>query len=195
MAKTIQFDYDKALNCATVLFWEKGYKNTTLKDLLNATGLGEGSFYNTLKSKKNLYIECMNHYNNVVTKKRLEAFLSAPSVKQGISDYFDLVISGLQKGDQPKGCLMANSLYADVLEDKVLKKYLIDGFAMFEKIFAQRFDSAKKNGELPPEFDSKHTAELLVIFLQGLFRVSLALKNPKQCQLQAQSFLKIVGLS
>lgn len=195
MAKTIQFDYEKALNKATLLFWKKGYKNTSLKEILNVTGLGEGSFYNTLKSKKALYLACMNHYNEVVTKTRLDAFLKASSVKQGIKDYFDLVIQGLENDRYPKGCLMANGLYADVLQDRTLRKYISEGYEMFEALIAQRFAAAKKSGELPANFDSASTAELLVTFLQGLFRVSLITKTPQQCRLQSENFLKAVGLN
>lgn len=195
MANTIQFDYKQALEKATLLFWEKGYKNTSLKDLLKATRLGEGSFYNTLKSKKNLYMECMNHYNEVITKARLEAFLNAPKVKQGVKDYFDLVILGFENDRRPKACLMANGLYADVLKERTLKSYIVDGYGVFEGIFADRFELAKKNGELSKNFESRLTAELLVTFLQGLFRVSVVLKNPKQCRKQTELFLKSVGLA
>ena len=59
MARSIEFDYDQALERATRLFWRDGYAGTSLRDLLKVIGIGEGSFYNTLKSKKRLYIECL----------------------------------------------------------------------------------------------------------------------------------------
>ena len=55
MARPIGFDLDKAIDKATLLFWKKGYSNTSLRDLLKVMGIGEGSFYNSVKSKKNLY--------------------------------------------------------------------------------------------------------------------------------------------
>src|SRR5207244_5803319 len=58
MARTLEFDYDKAIDKATRVFWKNGYSGTSLRDLLKAMGIGEGSFYNTLKSKNQLYLVC-----------------------------------------------------------------------------------------------------------------------------------------
>ena len=52
MARAAEFDYNKAIDKATRVFWKQGYPGTSRRDLLKAIGIGEGSFYNTLKSKK-----------------------------------------------------------------------------------------------------------------------------------------------
>lgn len=62
MPRNIKFDYDRAIDRATQLFWERGYSNTSLRDLLKIMGIGEGSLYNTFKSKKNLYLKCLKRY-------------------------------------------------------------------------------------------------------------------------------------
>lgn len=194
MPRQVQFNKELALKRATLLFWEKGYRNTSLKDLLNATQLGEGSFYNTLKNKKALYRACMDHYNQTVTKSRLDIFLSENSVKVGIKKYFEAVLAGFMDRNLPNGCLMANSLSADVIAEKDLRKYITEGFEYFEKIFMDRFEKAKSQGELPKQFKSHLAAEVVVTFLQGLFRVSLATKTPIQCKRQIQFFLENMGL-
>lgn len=195
MPRQVQFNQELALKRATLLFWEKGYRNTSLKDLLKVTQLGEGSFYNTLKSKKALYRACMDHYNQTVTKSRLDIFLSENSVKVGLKKYFEAVLAGFKDRNLPNGCLMANSLSADVIAENDLRKYLAEGFEYFEKIFVDRFEKAKSQGELPKQFKSQLTAEFVVTFLQGLFRVSLVTKSPIQCKRQIQFFLENTGLS
>ena len=195
MPRQVQFDQELALRRATLLFWKNGYQNTSLQDLLKVTGLGQGSFYNTLKSKKALYRACMDHYNQTVTKSRLDLFLSERSVKDGVRKYFDAVLDSFKNDENPKGCLMANSLSADVTAEKDFRKYLADGYEYFEKIFADRFEEARTQGELPRDFETKLTAELVVTFLQGLFRVSLLHKNPRRCGRQVNLFLQYVRLS
>jgi TetR/AcrR family transcriptional repressor of nem operon len=66
MARTLELDYTNALARATRLFWKGGYAGTSLRDLLTSMGIGEGSFYKTLKSNKNAYLECSKHYNATV---------------------------------------------------------------------------------------------------------------------------------
>ena len=60
MARTLEFDYTAALERATLLFWETGYLGTSQRDLLDTMGIGGGSFHNTFKSKKNVYLECLS---------------------------------------------------------------------------------------------------------------------------------------
>ena len=99
MARSIEFDYDQALERATRLFWRDGYAGTSLRDLLKVIGIGEGSFYNTLKSKKRLYIECLKRYSETEGQKRRLALMSAPTASEGVRGLFRVVLDCL---DDPK---------------------------------------------------------------------------------------------
>src|SRR5438046_10355033 len=84
MPARIEFDYDRAIDRATRLFWKKGYANASLRDLLAVMGIGAGSFYNTIGSQRRLYLECLKHYNDTVSRRRLNALLSKDSVQTGM---------------------------------------------------------------------------------------------------------------
>ncbi len=53
------FDEEKALGKALDLFWEKGYRATSLNDLTIRLSIGKGSFYDTFGSKKQLFDSCL----------------------------------------------------------------------------------------------------------------------------------------
>src|SRR5271169_6702858 len=110
MGRRRAFDYDQAIDRATRLFWAKSYTNTSLRDLLEVMQIGEGSFYNSVKSKKHLYLECLRHYNDTVTRRRWEALIAEPSVAQGVRAYFTAVLDDLDDPTVPNICLMAASL-------------------------------------------------------------------------------------
>ena len=99
MARSIEFDYEQALDRATWLFWKNGYVGTSLRDLLKHIGIGEGSFYNTLKSKKQLYIECVKRYADTEAHKRALALKSAPTASLGIRAMFNVMLDCI---DDPK---------------------------------------------------------------------------------------------
>lgn len=83
MARTLEFNDTATLERATRRFWKTGYATTSLHDLLEAMGIGESSFYNTLKGRKNVYLECLKHYNATVNRRRGETMFSAPTAAAG----------------------------------------------------------------------------------------------------------------
>jgi TetR/AcrR family transcriptional repressor of nem operon len=189
-----EFDYDRALERATRLFWAKGYSNTSLRDLLKVMKIGESSFYLLARSKKNFYLECLKHYNDSVTRRRLAAFDSEKSVRKGVRKFFNNVLDELDDPKTPQVCLLSGSLATDVLESPTLRHYVTGEMRQFEQYFTNRLVEAKQSGELPPDFDAELVAQVVVTYLQGLFRVVRVLKNRRQMEQQIEALLVGLGL-
>src|SRR5262249_42135771 len=166
MPRRLEFDYPRAIDSATRLFWKKGYSNTSLRDLLRAMDIGEGSFYNTVKSKKRLYIEFLKHYNDTVSRRRLHSLLSQTSVKKGIRSFFKVLLDELDNPRTPQVCLLAGSLSGDVLAEREIGRDVLRDMKTFYGQFVERLESAKKSGELPNDFDAVVVAQVLVTYLQ-----------------------------
>lgn len=195
MARSIEFDYDRALERATRLFWKDGYAGTSLRDLLKAIGIGEGSFYNTLKSKKHLYIECLRHYSETEGRKRSLALMSAPTASGGVRALFDVVLNCLDDPKTPSRlCLMAGMVTEDVLADPHLRTMVQDGTAALKKRIAARLMSDKKEGRLPSSFNSQAAASVIATYLQGLWRMALISYNRPEFEHQVDIFLTGLGL-
>jgi TetR/AcrR family transcriptional regulator, transcriptional repressor for nem operon len=194
MARQIEFDYDRAIERATQLFWKKGYSNTSLRDLVAAMGIGEGSFYNTFESKKHLYLECLKHYNDTVLRRRLTALLSGRSAKEGIRAFFNAILDELDDPKTPRICLFGASLSNDVLAERELKRYVVEGMTSFSGVFLERLTSAKEKGELPPGIDPEVATQVLVTYLQGLYLVIRVLQDRAQVERQVETLLGGLGL-
>lgn len=194
MPATVEFDYERAVDRATQLFWKKGYSNTSLRELLKVMGIGEGSFYNSFGSKKDLYLECLGHYNDTVSRRRLNALVSPASVKEGVRAFFKCVLDDLDNPKTPQVCMLANGLSSDVLAERELARSIVSDIRWFAGTFVRRLEEAKKAGELPPEFNAAVAAHVLVTFLQGLFRVIRVLQDRAQVEQQIEALLRGLGL-
>ena len=194
MARALEFDYDEAIGKATRVFWEKGYSDTSLRDLLKAIGIGKGSFYNTLKSKKKLFIECLKHYNGTVGRRRAEALFSPSSAKEGVRGLFKAVLDDLDDPRTPRVCLVARSVSSDVLAERDLKKVVQSDMSALAAALSQRLQSAKDTGELPPEFAAGVVAQIIATYLQGLYRSALLSYHRPQLEQQIDQFLSSLGL-
>ncbi|MDJ0412675.1 TetR/AcrR family transcriptional regulator [Rhodococcoides fascians] len=57
-----QFDEDRALEAAMVLFWENGYEATSLAQLRSSMGVSSASFYGAFGSKDGLFDAVVQRY-------------------------------------------------------------------------------------------------------------------------------------
>jgi TetR/AcrR family transcriptional regulator, transcriptional repressor for nem operon len=188
------FDYDEAIERATRLFWATGYTDASLRDLLEAMQIGEGSFYNSVKSKKNLYLQCLRHYNDTITRRRWEALLAESSIAEGVRAYFTAVLDDLDDPAIPSICLMAASLSTDVLAVEDLRSYVLNEVQTLQTALTGRLQDAADAGELPTDFDAETAAQIVVTYLQGLFRVARVLNNRSQLENQIEVLLTGLGL-
>jgi len=195
LARTLEFDYEVALERATHVFWESGYAGTSLRDLLKQMRIGEGSFYNTLKSKKNAFLECLKHYNATVNRQREEVLLGAPTAAIGIRALFNIVLDCLDDPKTPSRiCLMAGSITHEVLADPDLREYVQRQMSMFTERIAMRMAADKEAGFLPNELEPQIVAQVIVAYLQGLWRTALVSYDRPQYEKQIETLLTGLGL-
>lgn len=195
MARTLEFDLDNALGKATRLFWKSGYTGTSLRDLLKSMGIGEGSFYNTLKSKKHAYLESLKHYNATVGRQRGEALFGAPTAKLGVRALFQSVLDCL---DDPKApsrlCLMAGSITREVLSEPELRRYVQQQLSLLAEGMISRLTADKESGLLPPDFGPQIVVPIIITYLQGVFRMALVSYDRTNFDRQIDVFLTGLGL-
>lgn len=195
MARTLEFDLENALGKAMRLFWKSGYAGTSLRDLLKSMGIGEGSFYNTIKSKKHAYLESLKRYNATVGRQRGEALFSAPTAKLGVRALFQSVLDCL---DDPKApsrlCLMAGSITREVLAEPELRKYVQQQMSMLTEGMTARLNADKEAGLLPADFDPQIVVPIIITYLQGIFRMALVSYDRTKFDCQIEVFLTGLGL-
>ena len=194
MGRKLEFDYEQTVERATKVFWSKGYSASSMRDLLSAMGIGEGSFYHLFGSKNRLYLQCLRHYNDTVTRRRLEALEAEPSVHKGLRKFFRGLMDDLDNPRRPYVCLMSRSLSSDVLEEADLASSVKSGMKLFEERLSARLEKAKAAGELPSTFPAEVSAQIIFTFLQGYFRVVKVLKPREAMWEQIETLLTKMGL-
>jgi len=194
MGRGIEFDYDKAIDKATRLFWKTGYSNTSLRDLLKVMNIGEGSFYNTVKSKKNLYLECLKHYRATVMSQRETALFSQTSAKLGVRALFKTVLDEMDDPKRPGLCLMAGSISRDVLDEKEIREYIVGEGVASGGRFVELLRSAQEAGELPKQFKPAVVAQIIGTYIQGMSRAALISYDRQRIERQVEVLLTGLGL-
>ncbi|UQD70701.1 TetR/AcrR family transcriptional regulator [Bradyrhizobium japonicum] len=195
MARKIAFDYDRALDKAMSLFWKNGYAGAGLRDLLKVMGIREGSFYNTLKSKKQLYLSCLQRYEDTVVRTRFQALQSAQTADAGIRAFFDAVLDCLDNPKTPSRlCMLAAMATSEVLSEADLRKRAEHSLKELQAVLQERLSQDQCKGLLPSSLDPQTIAQVITTYLQGLWHMALVDYKRPRFQRQIDAFLTGLGL-
>jgi hypothetical protein len=115
-------------------------------------------------------------------------------VKEGIRAFFKTVLDELDDPRTPRVCLLAGSLSGDVLAERELNQYVVNSMTAFSGVFCERLQSAKASGELPGDLNVQAVAQVIVTYLQGLFRVIRVLQNRAEVERQIETLLEGLGV-
>ncbi len=167
MARKKEFNQKIVIARAMQVFWNKGYKMTSIQDLVNAMGIGRGSIYDSFGDKHNLYLLALEQYLNTA-KERHYGFFGKMPFKESIKNLLSFKIALVLEKQQDIGCFVVNSTIELAPHDKEVAKYISDFYDWRENDLAKRVKEAQKNGELDKNKDSLAIARSINNTILGL---------------------------
>jgi len=102
------FDEDEVLALAMNYFWEHGYENSSLDDLLVTMGIKKSSFYHAFKNKEDLFSRCLALYGKTLLTY-FETLKNEVGPKAALLALSEGMINELKETGKIKGCLLMNS--------------------------------------------------------------------------------------
>lgn len=178
MARSKEFDPERALSKAMNLFWRLGYENASLEALMREMGVAKQSLYDTFGDKRSLYLKALAHYRDL-TNGEMQRMLSAiPSVKDG----FAKLLYGMAaetREQHERGCLLLSANLQRNPRDAVIRDFLQDNQARVEAIFGQALQRAQKQEELSSKENPAVLARFFVVTIQGM-RAMARLKSDRK---------------
>lgn len=173
------FDADRALDAAVDLFWRRGYRATSTRDLQRALGLSPSSLRAAFGGKEDLAAAALARY-----LARLDAALISP-LREGPEGLgaIDRFLAGLSEwhlADGGRGC-MVGRLMCDGLDDLPA---VAAGIAAFRRSLREAvsaaLDRAVARGEIAPG-DNEHRMDLVSAIVLGM-NLSVRAGDPPERQ-------------
>jgi len=161
------FENKELVSRAQSVFWEKGYTATSLNDLLEVTGIGSGSFYNSFKGgKKEVFkaaiLQRRESFNNF--RKELEISITPLEV---IIDFIKGIAES-SKEENLRVCIIANTVVEMTFLDDELEAEAVHILKDVEKMFTDVLVKEKLNGNLSNPLSGLVLGRYLVSFWCGL---------------------------
>jgi TetR/AcrR family transcriptional repressor of nem operon len=167
MARTREFDTEAAVSRAMELFWSRGYEATSVRDLAQHLGLGQGSLYAAFGDKDGLYRAALEHYRTTLAAAALRGLEEGADARSAIRTMLVERIR-IAVTDEGRGCLAVNAACERLPEDRATRRTVRDMQDASREALIQILDVAVERGDIAPRHDPHTLAAFFVTFLNGL---------------------------
>tara|TARA_R110002020_G_scaffold356426_1_gene569006 strand:- start:448 stop:1029 length:582 start_codon:yes stop_codon:yes gene_type:complete len=174
------------------IFWKKGYTATSLGDLLEATGAGSGSFYNTFKGgKKEVFRKAILQRREAFNQFQKE--LNASEAPLDLIKDFFINIADSEHESHLKGCIIANSVVEMTFIDHELEMEAITILKEVEQMFSDTIQKAQDSGKIQNRTDAKILGRYLITFWCGLNTLRRMYQDRDILQQQIEMQLAVIS--
>jgi TetR/AcrR family transcriptional repressor of nem operon len=192
MARPREFEPHEALNRAMHLFWQKGYEDTSMADLVAATGVSRYGFYTEFGDKHDLFLKCVDHYARTAIEMVLSPMERVDASLPEIRAYFDQLMQAVQGGQPPMGCLIGNTAMMGAAWDEAITDRIEKHYVRMRAAFLNALQNAVQQGELTADEDTEILADYLVGIANG-YLACIRSMTPKAVQRYIQVALARLG--
>lgn len=169
MARPRTFDPAVTLKKAMMVFWERGYFNTSIDDIVAATGVSRYGLYDIHENKHGLFLAALDHYYETIFRPMLAPVEKPNAALAEIRDYFGVLLSYARKPGGGIGCLMCNSASEVAPFDDDVAARVHDFQERARRAFRRALTNARQEGTLDPRVDPAKHADFLAGALQTVW--------------------------
>jgi TetR/AcrR family transcriptional repressor of nem operon len=167
MARPREFDEKTVLDAAVQCFWARGYEATSVRDLIEKTGITGASLYNAFGDKRALYQRALDHYveDSLVDRiRRCEAL--AP--REAIGAFFAEIVRRSLDDHQHKGCMLVNAALDVAPNDLGFQRIVAAVLIRIEQFFLGRINAGQADRTITRSLAAKTLAQHLLGVLMGV---------------------------
>ena len=168
MARTKEFEPGAALDRGMHLFWDKGYADTSMDDLVNATGVSRYGLYGTFGNKREFFIEALNRYAHGLLTQGFGTLNDAEASLPELRECLAQRIAEAGRDKDNKGCMICNTATELAAHDEVIAAAVRDLFTQFAGLIEKVLANAQKKGEIRADLDTNALGIYMVGVIQGL---------------------------
>ena len=179
MARHKEFERDEALQKAMEVFWARGYEATSMQNLVENMGINRQSLYDTFGDKHSLYLEALDRYQEVESRRIFEVLERPGSVKKALKQLFTGVVEGSVCDKHRRGCLMNNAMSELAGRCQATAEKTHRNMVAIEEAFYRALLRGKKEGELKELRDPRAVARFLYNSFQGLVLLAKTTQDRK----------------
>lgn len=167
MGRHREFDVEQALDAALGVFWRKGYEGSSYTDLTKATGVERPALYSAFGNKEALFLRALDRYYEHYLSF-FPAALEQSTSRQVAEHILRSAVELNTRYPEHTGCLGIHGSIAGTDDAQPIRQALIDARAAGEASLRERFERARREGDLPKTVNCAVLATYICAVLHGM---------------------------
>jgi TetR/AcrR family transcriptional regulator, transcriptional repressor for nem operon len=167
MARPREFDEEVVLDAAMQCFWAQGYEATSVKDLIERTGLTAASLYNAYGDKRAMFRTALDHYIEKSIGARLRRCETLPP-REAVRSFFDDILRRSLGDRERKGCMLVNSALEIAPHDREFRETIVETLKRLESFFLDCVERGQASGTITTSQPAAGLAQYLLGLLMGV---------------------------
>ena len=157
---------------------ERGFGGASVRDIVAAAGVPQGSFTNHFTSKEAFCLEILDLYfeGSQATIQKTLRNDSLPPLKR-LRAFIDAQIKYIDRIGWRNGCLVGNFSAEASEHSEVIRKRLVEIYEELRQAVAYCLKAAVKLGEVPRKTECDEFAGFLIASMQGAILLSKTERN------------------
>lgn len=168
MARPKEFEPEEALDKAMRQFWAKGYYDTSIRDLVESTGVNYYGLYGEFENKHGLFLAALDRYRDTVTPEIVGALKRPGPALPAVRQTFDRLRALANTPDGRVGCMMCNTMVELAPSDAEVAAKVRAHMKLLRGAFRNKLAEGQKAGEIVEDKDIGALAEYLATTVYSL---------------------------
>lgn len=154
MARTREYDPHSALQGAIRVFWERGFYETSIDEVVERSGVAKYGLYSTFGSKRDLFVAALQQFANDRAGDIQSRIRSQDATLDSIREFFDEICKAATSPDPRLGCMICNAGIEMAPHDKEIAAMVRSFFRDLGRAFTDILDQAVARNELAASADT-----------------------------------------
>ena len=158
-----EFDTEEALAKALRVFWERGFRATSITDLTAATGVGRTGLYAAFGNKESLFLLALDRYMALAYTDCAEMLEDEPDARGAVEAHLLRMADSVTKPGNAHSCMLMNTVQESAVLGSKVGEQVRQLYLRILGAVQRRLQRAQVEGQLGADED----VDLLARFLQG----------------------------
>lgn len=168
MGRKREFSEEQVTDAAIGIFMSKGYRATSIQDVVEATNIQPGSLYGAFGNKAGLFEAVLDRYDATSPVLSVVEHTETAPPRETIVRLLADIAEGRPGLQRPRGCLITNSATELAGADEAMAVRVRKSLQRLEDGLCRLVERGQESGDFASGRPARELARYLVTVIQGL---------------------------